>query len=373
MSTPAKYTVISEEEFQAWETISIGPVSGDTEFTICDDDYNELYSAYVPDGKSLEDLNEIFAKYLNPFNPFDLFKFEDTGLQYADFDENTSKMFYVVFNNSQYNFRVYYDWSYNKLAYTSQGLDTVLTDSPVPVLDSRMYFLYTLAPSFRSVIDFSWENGDPFFSFNFMRLPRNTNFNIMQNFDVSTLSSEPGAFNVAFNENQFDVWQAIKSFGKSGRYLENNLGERFLVYDSCSSHCLYYRNDRGGWCWLLVNNGETRSETYTNSIYEKKHKWGFRNELTPDQYNNRQIVNYQKQIKTNWTVKTPLMTDDQSSKMAGLFRSNLIYLQDLNTREVTPVNITDTQFTEKTFLNQGRKVAQYTLNLQEAVTKKIIN
>ena len=355
---------------KSWETIEGQEVNVDTEFIITDADHSPLYSAIVPAGKKLEGIDQIFAKYLNPSNPFDILDFSESGLLYDYFDFDCRETFYVQDNNEQVEdkYTIYYDWTYE--AYPNEALvSPVISNSPVPLLDYRMYFCYTYRPKKGfGGLEWYWDTGELFYTknFNFTEQTYNANFNLFIDFSRATFSDEPSSFSRDFSS-AFDVFRATQGYPNAKHYITNG-SERIYIDNTCNTHCLYYRNELGGWNWLLVTGGSTMKEQYSVDSYKKNPHF----EYTLAGNFNKQYMNYNKNIKQSWELKTGYLTDVQSNKMVSLFRSNLIYLQDLNTRRVYPVNITDNQYQEKTYKNQGRRFAQYTMNVQLAYDKKIV-
>lgn len=134
----------------------------------------------------------------------------------------------------------------------------------------------------------------------------------------------------------------------------------FRVKDTCCKYCLYYLNARGGWDWLLINGVDTKTNTYTRQTYNQN-------------YNNTQYefgkVNYRNDIKETWTLNTEYLTDAQSEKMSNLFGSIKVFLHNLEDNTIIPVVITNSSQTVKTFRNQGRKLYNYTISVENSQSK----
>lgn len=124
----------------------------------------------------------------------------------------------------------------------------------------------------------------------------------------------------------------------------------------CYKYCLYYVNKNGGIDWYLFKDTakETRSLQYENA------KFGDR-----QQY-------YTREITQKWTLRTELLKDWQSRLMPNIFESQQLYLHDLETDEIWPVNITDTTYDIKQVANNKKKFYNYTINVQAQQTRKII-
>lgn len=353
--------------YRSWQSIKSAEAWNDTIMTVTDEFGRPLYSATVPGFKRMENMDDIFAKYLNPFNPFELINFEEIGNRYTNYDWGSKTVFYVQDSERDVEdkYTITYDWTYDP----DEMFNPIVSNSPVPLMDYRQYFIFTVLPTdtFRT-IEWYWDYGPLFYAYDFndTEAKFGVNYNIILDFSTAVFTDAPAQFSPAFNE-AFNVWKTTTGYPNRKHKLMNGLN--IIEVDlTCNTHCLYYRNERGGWCWLLTTASYDYKENYTVSSYKKQPN--FTNSPMRNEW--KQYENYSKSIKTTWTLKTTYMSDEQSAKMKSLFRSNLIYLQDLETRKVTPVNITDTQFQLKTFRNQKGKFAQYTINVQEAYDKKMV-
>lgn len=135
-------------------------------------------------------------------------------------------------------------------------------------------------------------------------------------------------------------------------------GITYAITDNCSRYALYYVNSFGGWDSLLMTDGYTESEDYTR--YE--HRQEYDNSVSYE----RGVVNFQNDVTKKWVLNTPLLTDAQSKKMHHLFGSTAVYLFDTIEGAYYPVTITDKSLTFKTYKVSGRKIPQYSINVQLA-------
>lgn len=136
---------------------------------------------------------------------------------------------------------------------------------------------------------------------------------------------------------------------------------RYSVRDTCARYALYYVNAFGGWDALVMQGTPKRSEDIKRYNVQKS-------------YDNiesraRGLHNYTNEITPKWALKTALLTDEQSARMHHLLGSTMVYLYDIETAEVFPVVITDNSIEYKTFKNNNRQRAQYTINVQLAAER----
>lgn len=352
--------------YRSWETINGPVVNQDTTFIIMNEYYEPIYSAYVPAGKRLEGLDTIFAKHIKPADPFLATDFSQPGIMYEDFDWNCKGEFYVQDQNLQVEdtYVVYYDWTYQDTDFS------VISNSPVPLLDYRMMFCFSVLPkNGMDEITWTWDDGTPFYYKDFIGPEQELGliYTAFVPFTRNDFTDDPGAFTMDYSANAFDVVKATQGIPNKEHYITNGT-ERITVDNTCNTHCLYYRNELGAWNWLLVTGSSTMKENYTTQNYVKNANFA-RHQL----YGlSKQDINYVKNIATSWDLKTGFMTESQAAKMVSLFRSNLIYLQDLTTKQVVPVNITTSDYQEKTYRNSGNQFAQYTFTVKLAYDKKMM-
>ena len=127
---------------------------------------------------------------------------------------------------------------------------------------------------------------------------------------------------------------------------------------------MYYVNSYGGWDSLLIEGSVVRKDSYV------RHK--------TDRVINNNLVSdfgskiYQTNIVPAYTITTGWLNDTQSEILArNVFGTPIMYLHNLISGEIIPVNITDGDATHKTFRNNGNKLVNYTINVQSAQEKKI--
>lgn len=133
------------------------------------------------------------------------------------------------------------------------------------------------------------------------------------------------------------------------------------VKKTCYNYCLYYINKYGGWDSLLVMGNALKSDNIARDKYQR---------FVKNTSNRHSSIVYNTTITPKWTLYTGIMNDEQCSLMDNLFESNTVYLHNLETDDIIPVNITNTSFDYKTRKNQGLQVKTYTINVEEAQSKR---
>ena len=71
-------------------------------------------------------------------------------------------------------------------------------------------------------------------------------------------------------------------------------------------------------------------------------------------------------ITSNFVLYTDYFNDDEQSRFHHLLESTEVYLHNLNTNEILPVNITNSSCDYTTFTNNGKKKWYNTINVEVA-------
>lgn len=121
---------------------------------------------------------------------------------------------------------------------------------------------------------------------------------------------------------------------------------KYVVKETCADYCLYYCNAYGGWDSLLIYGNSLKTDKINSHYYTKS----FDN--TKPDFERKKYVNV---ITPKYTLYTDWFDDVQQSKMYHLLESTEVYLHNLNTNKIEPVNITNTTLDYKTFVNNGKK------------------
>ena len=145
-------------------------------------------------------------------------------------------------------------------------------------------------------------------------------------------------------------------------YTRNNEDKafNFNVVNTCYDYCLYYVNAYGGWDSLLIDANVKRVDKIESKYYNR----AFNNTTT--QFEKKKFTNV---ITPQYTLHTGWFNDDEQSRLYHLLESTEVYLHNLITDEILPVNITNNTCEYKTFTNNGRKKFNNTINVEVAQTR----
>lgn len=129
----------------------------------------------------------------------------------------------------------------------------------------------------------------------------------------------------------------------------------------CVDYVLYYLNARGGWDSFCIEGATTKSDKITQYTTDKVY-----DNTSLDFENNR----YVSEIQTQYVMNTGLLSDEQSEILAKhLLASNKVYIHSIKDMKIIPAVITDTNVTYQTYKTNGKKMAQYKINIKESQTK----
>ena len=127
-------------------------------------------------------------------------------------------------------------------------------------------------------------------------------------------------------------------------------GHSWKVVDGCDKYALYYLNAFGAWDFLLCSGRPSESKSYTR--YETKIKYDNRTSSA------RGVDNWVNEESRSIALRTGFVSD-QGSK-------NISHLYNLETAELRAVTITDTSAEERSYMGNGAKPIQYTINVKLA-------
>lgn len=139
---------------------------------------------------------------------------------------------------------------------------------------------------------------------------------------------------------------------------------KYKMIDTCADYVLHYINAFGGWDSLVMLGRCAVKEGYTRHSIGKPF---IATESTS--INNGNVIGtaiVANEVAKKWTLRTGLLTDDESSRMYHLLGTTRAILEDLNTGEVYPVIITNSSYEEQTFRGNGNRMAQYEINVELA-------
>lgn len=125
-------------------------------------------------------------------------------------------------------------------------------------------------------------------------------------------------------------------------------------------YVIYYVNAFGGWDALLVKGNSKRSDNISIYSYDRK-----RDNTTA----RHQSTRYMDDITPKWELHTSWLDDEHSRRMHHLLESNMTYLYDVINDRLIPTVVTDTKCDWLTYRNNGRKMVNYTITMNESQKK----
>lgn len=283
--------------------------------------------AYQIGGKTEVKVNEIISDYVNDYMDFS--KIYNDNQSYVDFN------FYIE-GNEMYILRTYNDWSYtDETADVLKNGNIAQLSRPVTnEVDINQYFLFSVfAPKGKSATNL---------------------ISYVNNAVALRYSPRDKIATEIIPIRNFPTAKTIRMSGEG-------INEEYKVLCG-NKYCLYFLNRFGGWDSILMKGNATMKHTFNRSSFKQ-------NALNYDI--NRNTVNYLNNIKESWKLNTEYLNDEESERFAYAMGSNKLYLHLLEDDKIIPINITDSNVEFKTFKNQGRKFARYTIEVENAKDKKI--
>ena len=326
-------------EFRSWETINLPPVRNNTYYKIFDhqsekpgpDTQGVVYEGVVMQNYRIEALNEVLSQYVLP----DDIKFM-TGVTE---DNQSHATFYIYYTTDDWATFTYdiiiitYDWSYRNVA------RSVLSQPITNILSPNQYFVHTVTPATPDVVT-----------------------NVTLTIDGEQILTKQIS---GYTRYTFEVYlpDAIRNLpSRSGDHVLIVGSSRFIIpSDDCgASYILYYLNELGGWDFLPFRGSSLHSADISRLQYEKR---------TVSRGSNFTTVDYLTTISDRWSLNTSYLDDSGAQKMINLLASNRVYLHDLSSNTIIPVNVTNQSCDYKTIANQGRNFAAYTIEVTASSKK----
>lgn len=134
-------------------------------------------------------------------------------------------------------------------------------------------------------------------------------------------------------------------------------GETIDYKVTSGDYVLYYSNAYGGWDSILLTGKVKKTDEIEHLNYKRR---------SNSQYKFSKI-NYQNNITPTWSLNTGISVN--GSKMYHLLESTMVYLHNLETNEIIPVVITNSQCEYLTRRNNGKRPFFYTITVEESNTK----
>lgn len=234
------------------------------------------------------------------------------------------------------------DWSYD-YGYIPESMGMAFPISHN--IDKRQWVVYTAYNASSIVATIKYGNGST--SEVIIPVEITADFNADFNNDFARSARSAGSGTAVF---RLTDWEDAVSI---------TIGNHtFNVVTECKEWALYYTNAYGGWDSLLIEGNAaetdnlerfTRMMEYDNNAIQNRGKVNFANEITKTY-----------QFHTGW------LNDEQSSRMHHLVNSTDVYLLNIPSGEMLPVNILDSACEYKTFKGNGNRLVNYDINVEVA-------
>lgn len=148
-------------------------------------------------------------------------------------------------------------------------------------------------------------------------------------------------------------WNYVWTFARRGVFSYVDFAW-YVGEDTCYRYALYFLNAFGGWSFIYLE------AVKAMQAYDRK--------TAKYSYNSadlaaRGTVNYVNEITARWTAKTPYLTDEQAAKMWHVAGTTSAYLFDMETQQLTPVNVENANWEQQTYRNRGIQRPRYDLTL----------
>ena len=135
----------------------------------------------------------------------------------------------------------------------------------------------------------------------------------------------------------------------------------YEVRNTCAEYALYYLNAHGGYDHLLIYGTSKRSDNIK------------RTEITRV-VNNTTLKHGRNDVHTEitrtWRLNTGHLTDTQWAKIHHLLGSTHVFLHHLDTDEIVPVVIKANKADFNTYRNNGRKMSQLSIDVEESTKRE---
>ncbi len=135
----------------------------------------------------------------------------------------------------------------------------------------------------------------------------------------------------------------------------------YEVRNTCAEYCLYYLNAHGGYDHLLINGTTLRSDNIK------------RTEITRV-VDNTALKHGRSDVHTEitrtWRLNTGHLTDAQWAKTHHLLGSTHVFLHNLDSGEIVPVVIKANKADFNTYRNNGRKMSQLSIDVEESTKRE---
>ena len=293
------------ENVPIWkDTVYVEKSNNWIEYHLDDANNNVLYAgkAYpYPSNNTVEILvNDIASNFLKPMD----WPTNDG----FNISEDYSK--FLLLKTSTNKIRTYIfnnDWSYKE--------DPSYTNSPCSIVDPRQLFIVSGDSGYKITY------GDNTIQFTNLYTYR---------LDLSNITIPCGS--------------------KISVYKDNVIIKEYTVANG-KDYVLYYTNSVGGWDFITVKGNTTRKDNVTSSLYERR-------PIRPSKEFGS--IKYLNTITPSWSLNTGYINGNISELVSSLN----VYLYDLNTKDLIPVNVTTTSAEYLNYTNNGKHFTNYTVEVE---------
>ena len=293
------------ENVPIWkDTVYTEKSSNWIEYHLDDANDNVLYAgkAYpYPGNNTIEILvNDIASNFLKPMD----WPTNDG----FNISEDYSKIFLLKTSTNAIRTYIFNnDWSYKE--------DPLYTNSPCSIVDPRQLFIVSGDPRYKITY------GDNTIQFTNLYTYR---------LDLSNITIPCGS--------------------KISVYKDNVIIKEYTVANG-KDYVLYYTNSVGGWDFITVKGNSTRKDNVTSSLYERR-------PIRPSKEFGS--IKYLNTITPSWSLNTGYINGNISELVSSLN----VYLYDLNTKDLIPVNVTTTSAEYLNYTNNGKHFTNYTVEVE---------
>lgn len=297
--------------------------------------------AYPRPGETdiLARINNVCASYLGA--PLPDFGNRFTPMQVSETFVTLAQPGYVVKDTITF----VNDWSYNH-GKTWSASDC-LSDPINGELDPRQWLLFSILSGDDSV-NVTLTFADSSTAVVAVPVAFSADFNDDFNGDFAQADDPSKSGTAVLDLSQFSDLVSVSFLGRTWK----------VRSEGCARYLAAYVNAYGGWdTFILDGQPSQRDELVRNTA-----------SFDYDNYDGsaRGRKDYAIEFTPAWTLRTGLLTDDESLRMHHLLNSTEVYLQDLASGKFIPVVLTDTEAERKTYKSTGRQMITYTFNAQLA-------
>lgn len=239
----------------------------------------------------------------------------------------------------------YNDWSYD--AGFTADVNEPLSDPIIAELDPRQWLVFSVLSGAQAVsVVLTFADGTT--ATISVPVAFSADFNDDFNGDYAT-EDDPGRSGTAVLDlSQFSDVVSVEFMGVTLPVRQT----------ACAKFAVYYTNAYGGWDSLLLDGQDALTDNLTRHTIKR--------DYDNTDLDGRGIKDYALEISPEWTLRTGILTDEQSWKMAHLLNSVEVYLCDLGSGAFRPVVLTDTSAARQTYASNGRRPNQYTFTARLA-------